>query len=149
MTLLTTIASFFFLTAGVALICVIAVIGVNAALRKTQSGFHELESLLAHVFGAASHPTERAMHGLFALFLSSWAATIAFFLARIIGALPEGIIGFIIYALVLVLLSGFALFPMLGYGVFGRGHHPRAPYWIIALVLTFSVTLAICTSLLF
>lgn len=149
MSLLATLFSLFFLSAGVSLVCTLAVIGVNDALRRTHAGFHELETIFAHIFGVSTHPTERVTRGLLALFLTSWAATLAFFIARIANLLPLGVLGVALYALVLIMLAGIVVFPLLGYGLFGRQHHPRAPLWIMLLSLVFALVLGVCTSILF
>ncbi len=149
MTLTSTFASLFFLSIGIAVINLLAVLCVNGVLRNTRAGFHELETLLAHIFGESAHPTERAARGIFALFLASWAATLAFIISWQIGFLDGSLIALAAYAIVLYALSGLVGFPLLGHGAFGHKHHPRAPLWTATLVIVFTLALAVTTALLF
>jgi hypothetical protein len=149
MTLATTFASIVFTSLGVATLNLLVVLWVNGALRNAQHGFHELETLLAHVFGRALHPTERTTRGLLALFLASWAATLAFILLVQLGVLKLTTESFVLYAIALYLLASLVALPLAGHGVFGCKHHSRAPAWTALLVIVFTSVLAIAFSFLY
>lgn len=149
--LLAAIAGIIILAAGVAILAVIATIGIHDALRRFHRDILELDTAFAVAFGAQGHE-ERSKHGIVSFFLVAWAIVIAFFILKQIPSFNEltrgsdlaaaGIFGLALYlALMLVFLPIFRL------GAFGRGHHRLVPYWGAFFVAVFVAIAAVLVAI--
>jgi hypothetical protein len=139
--LLSAIVGVLVLAAGVAILAVLATIGVHDALKRFHHDVLALDTAFAIAFGAQGHE-ERSKHGVMSFFLIAWAIVVAFFILRQIPSfavithgsalVSAGFFGLGLYlALMLVFLPIFRL------GAFGRGHHRLVPYWGAFFVAVF------------
>ena len=69
------------LAAGVAILAVIATIGVHDALKRFHHDVLALDTAFAIAFGAQGHE-ERSKHGVVSFFLIAWAIVVALFILR-------------------------------------------------------------------
>lgn len=139
------------LAAGVAILSVIATIGVHDALKRFHHDVLALDTAFAIAFGAQGHE-ERSKHGVVSFFLIAWAIVVALFILRQFPSFQiltqsSGFIAPSVFGLGLYLALMLVFLPIFRLGAFGRGHHRLVPYWgaffVAVFVATASVLLAI------
>jgi hypothetical protein len=139
------------LAAGVAILAVLATIGVHDALKRFHHDVLALDTAFAIAFGAQGHE-ERSKHGVVSFFLIAWAIVVALFILRQFPSFQtitqgSGFIAASVFGLGLYLALMLVFLPIFRLGAFGRGYHRLVPYWgaffVAVFVAAASVLLAI------
>jgi len=131
------------LAAGVAVLAMVATIGVHDALRRFHHDILALDVVFAHVFGARTH-AELHKNGSISFFLVAWAMVIAFLVLRQLPSFQaitnnNAIMAAALFGLGLYLSLMLVFLPIFRLGALGLKHHAHVPYWGAFFVAVFVV----------
>jgi hypothetical protein len=149
--LLAAVASLVVLAAGVAVLAMLATLGVHDALRHLHRDVLALDTVFAHVLGSEGHES-RPTHGTVGFFLVAWAAVIALFVVLRIPSfqtLTDGspIAVAFFFGLGLYVSLMLVFLPIFRLGAFGTRHDRLVPYWGAFFVAVFVTVVSLLVAI--